>query len=204
MADIFTAIAGNSNDTAFDELYREYLQDRTLFLNSEINECVIEDYVMYILKWNKEDKNLPVENRQPIKLFISSPGGNVFNANNMIDVIEQSKTPIIGVCLDMAASAAYLVMLACHERYGFKNSVFLQHEGDVAIENSRSKFKQTAEFFDEQELSAKEYILSRTKITPDFYDEIYDVEFWMTSRKAKDLGVIDGIIGEDIDLDEIL
>ena len=197
-------IANTSNQmSTYEELYREFLDDRTLFLNGEIGEGAIEDYVMYILKWNREDKDLPVEARKPIKIYISSPGGNVFNANNMIDIIEQSKTPIIGICLDLTASAAYLVLLACHMRYGFKNSVFLQHEGELAIENSRSKFKQTAEFFDTQEQSAKEYILEKTNITSEFYDEIYDQEFWMTSKKAMELGVIDGIIGTDIDIDDL-
>ena len=202
MGDILLATNGNQS-SLYEELFREFLEDRTLFLNDEIGEGAIEDYVMYILKWNKEDKDLPIEARKPIKLYISSPGGNVFNANNMIDIIEQSKTPVIGICLDLTASAAYLVLLACHMRYGFKNSVFLQHEGEIVIENSRSKFKQTANFFDTQEQKAKEYILRKTKMTSEFYDEIYEVEFWMDSKKAMELGVIDGIIGEDIDIDDL-
>ena len=203
MPEILTAISGNQN-SAFDELYREYLDNRMLVLNDEINECVIEDYVMYILKWNREDMDLPVEKRRPIKIFISSPGGNVFNANNMVDIILQSKTPVIGICLDMAASAAYILFLACHKRYGFERSVYLQHEGDLGIENSRSKFKQTVEFLDKMEAKAKEFILSRTKMTSEFYDDVYEQEYWQDSRTALENGVIDGIIGEDITLDEIL
>lgn len=203
MDGLLIADSGNQMST-YEELYREFLDDRTLFLNDEISDNVIEDFVMYIIKWNKEDKCLPCDARKPIKLYISSPGGNVFNANNLIDIIEQSKTPVTGICLDLAASAAYLVLLACHLRYGFKNSVFLQHEGELVIENSRSKFKQTAEFFDTQEEKAKEFILRRTKMTPEFYDEMYDNEFWMSSDKALELGVIDGIIGKNIDIDELL
>lgn len=204
MADIFTAISGNNNDSAFDELYREFLQDRTLFMNDEINDNVIEDYIMYILKWNKEDKNLPIESRQPIKLFISSPGGNVFNANNMIDVIEASKTPIWGIALDLVASAAYLCYLACHVRYSYKDSAFLQHEGDILIENSRSKAKNNVEFFDSQEERAKAFILSKTTMTSEFYDSVYEQEMWMYPDKAKGFGIVHKIIGEDCDMDEIL
>jgi ATP-dependent Clp protease protease subunit len=203
MGDILVATGGNQT-SLYEELYREYLEDRTLFINDEISENAIEDYVMYILKWNKEDKGLPIDCRKPIRIYISSPGGNVFNANNMIDIITQSKTPIIGICLDLAASAAYLILLSCHKRYGFKNSVFLQHEGDMVIENSRSKFKQTADFFNDQEEKTKEYILSRTNMTSEFYDSIYDIEFWMNAEKAKEYNIIDGIIGKDIDIDELL
>ena len=205
MADIITALASSANQMGtYEELYREYLDDRTLFLNDEITECVIEDYIMYIIKWNKEDKDLPVDKRKPIKLFVSSPGGNVFDANILVDIITNSKTPVWGIGLDLVASAAYISFLACHKRYSFKNSVYLQHEGEMAIENSRSKFKQTSEFFDSQEKATKEFILSRTIMTSEFYDSIFEVEFWMTANKAKELGVIDGIIGEDIMFDDVI
>ena len=199
-------IAGNNMNQmgTYEELYREYLENRILVLNDEVNENIIEDFLMYIIKWNKEDKNLPPENRTPIKFMISSPGGNVFDANILVDVILQSKTPVIGIALDLVASAAYLLYLACHERYAFKNSVFLQHEGEIAIENSRSKFKQTAVFFDESEARSKEFILSRTTMTDKFYDSVYEQELWMHCEKAKELGVVHKIIGTDCDMDEII
>ena len=204
MADFMSIMTGNAEtNTAWDELYREYLKNRILVLNMEINDDIIEDYVMYILKWNMEDYGLPIDKRQKIRFLITSPGGNSFTGNILADVIMQSKTPIVGVALDLVASAAYIVYLACEERIAFKNSIFLQHEGEMSIENSRSKFKQTADFFDTMEQKAKEYILSRTKIDSDFYDEIYDQEYWMDVNKAKSLGVVHKVIGEDCDIDEI-
>ena len=188
----------------YEETYREYLADRVLFLTGEIDESVIDDYIMYILKWNKEDLNLPVENRKPIKIFISSPGGNVFDANILVDIILQSKTPVWGIGLDLVASAAYICFLACHIRYSFENSAFLQHEGEIMIENSRSKAKDNVEFFNSQESRAKQFILSRTNMTDEFYDKVYDQELWMYPNKAKELGVIHKIIGIDCNLDEIL
>ena len=128
----------------------------------------------------------------------------MFDANILIDVITNSKTPVWGIGLDLVASAAYIAFLACHRRFAFKNSVFLQHEGEMAIENSRSKFKQTSEFFDSQEKSTKEFILSRTNMTSEFYDSIFEVEFWMTSEKAKELGVVEEIIGIDCSMDDII
>ena len=204
MEDILTTITGCNQDSAYDELYREYLNDRTLFLNNEINEYVIEDYVMYILKWNKEDKNLPVESRQPIKLFISSPGGNVFNANNMVDVIEASKTPIIGIALDLVASASLHIYLACHDRISFKGSAFLQHDGEIAVENSRKKAKDTMAFFDEGDLRLKNHIIKHTNMDEEFYDSIYESEFWFYAQRGKELGVVHKIIGEDCTLEDIL
>lgn len=197
-------LGGNSNSTAWDELYKYLLDNRILVINGSVDDNVIEDYILFILKWNKEDKNLPVDKREPIRIFISSPGGNVFNANIFIDIITASKTPIWGIGLDLVASAAYLVYLACHKRFSHLNTTFLQHEGELALENSRSKLKQTVSYFDEGEVRAKEYILSRTKIDSDFYDEIYDQEYWMFAEKAKELGVVEYIIGVDCELEDVL
>jgi ATP-dependent protease ClpP protease subunit len=40
-------------------------------------------------------------------------------------------------------------------------------------------------------------------MTSDFYDDIYEQEYWMDAYKAKSLGVIQQIIGEDCDIDII-
>lgn len=205
MPDILTAItSGNSQDSAYDELYREYLDNRTLFLNNEIDENIIEDYIMYILKWNKEDMNLPRESRKPIKLFISSPGGNVFDSNIFVDVIESSKTPIIGIALDIVASASFHIYIACNERIAFSDSAFLIHDGEIAVENSRKKAKDTMAFFDEGDIRLKNHILRHTNIDEEFYESIYESEFWYYAQRGKELGVVHKIVGEDVDLDYIL
>lgn len=205
MGELITlAGAGANQMSVYEELYREYLEDRVLVINDEIHDGSIEDYVLYILKWNKEDLNLPAENRKPIKIYISSPGGNVFNANILVDIIMASKTPVWGIGLDLVASAAYLVYLACHERYAFNNTAFLQHEGDIAIENSRSKAKSSVEFFNYQEERVKDFILSRTTMTSEYYDSVYETELWMYSEKAKALGVVHKIISVDCDLESIV
>ena len=41
-------------------------------------------------------------------------------------------------------------------------------------------------------------------MTEEFYDKIYEQEYWMYASEAKELGCIDYIIGKDCDLDEIL
>lgn len=205
MAELGEILLGKDNgDSLYEETIRHFLGERTLIFNREVDEGVIEDYICYILKWNKEDIDISVEKRKPIRILISSPGGNTFSANIMADVILQSKTPVVGVALDLVASASYTIYLACHERIAFENSSFLQHEGEISMENSRSKFKQTVAFFEAMETRAKDYILSRTKMNEDFYDSIYEQEFWFDSKQAVHLGVVHKIIGVDCSIDEIL
>ena len=204
MPDVITLASPGNQMSTYEELYREFLDDRTLVFNDEVGDNVIEDFIMYILKWNKEDQNLPVDARRKIKIFISSPGGSTFSANIMVDVILNSKTPVIGIGLDLVASAAYSIYLACHERIAFKNSAFLQHDGEVALENSRKKARDTMRFFDEGDKRLKEHVLTHTNIDEEFYDSIYTDEYWVYAQKAKELGIVHKIVGEDVPLDYVI
>lgn len=203
MAELMQLLTGG-NDDLYTEIIRENLDNRILVLNDEINDCIIENYILHILKWNREDKNLPSDHRKPITIYINSPGGNSMDGFNFVDIIQSSTTKVRGVCLGLAASMGYHILLACHERIAFKNSILLQHDGEISISNSSSKAKDTMKFFDSMEQRTKDYVLSRTTMEEEFYDKVYDQEYWMYADEAKRLGCIDKIIGEDITLDEII
>lgn len=187
----------------YEENYRDQIDHRMLILR-DVDDSIIDEIVMYILKWNKEDINIPKNKRIPIKLYISTPGGNVFDANILSDVIEQSITPVIGIAFDLVASAGLSIYLTCHERIAFKNSAFLLHDGEIAIENSRKKSKDAMEFFNEGDVRTKEHVLKYTNIDSDFYDSIFSDDYWFYAQKGKELGVVDKIIGEDVTLDYVI
>ena len=81
-------------------------KNRRLFLIGEIGsveECgdpyainsMCGDIVEKIMRYNREDFILPTEKREPIKLYINSPGGNEAEGYALIAAIETSKTPSI-------------------------------------------------------------------------------------------------------------
>ena len=121
MAEIMTLLGG-SNDDLYNEIIRDNLENRVLVLNEEINESLLENYILHILKWNREDRDIPVDKRKTITVYINSPGGSSFDGFSLVDVIMSSTTPIRGICFGLAASMGYHILLACHERVGFKNS----------------------------------------------------------------------------------
>lgn len=202
MADLTTLLSGN--DDLYTEIIKENLEQRVLVLNDEINDAVIENYILYILKWNREDKNIPVDKRVPITIYINSPGGSAMDGFCLCDAILGSITPVRGICFALAASMGYHIYLSTHERYAWRNSIFLQHDGEICVANSRSKAKDTMKFFDNMEERTKEYVLDRTTMTEEFYDKVYEQEYWFYADEAKELGVVDKIIGVDCTLDDIL
>lgn len=193
-----------SLDSIWAEQYQYNLNNRILIFNGEVDNEVIENYIHYILRWNKEDKDIFIKKRKEITIIINSIGGDSFAANSLINAIQLSKTRVRTVGIGTVASAAFYIFLAGDTRYSFGDTAFLMHEGEIIVSNTNSKTKQTMEFFDQMDNRIKQFILDRTCMDEEFYDSVYDQEYWMYPQEAKELGVVDKIIGEDCDIDEIL
>lgn len=54
------------------------LEDRQIILNSEVDDFLLERVAYQIIKWNREDKDIPAESRKEIEIFLNSPGGDVY------------------------------------------------------------------------------------------------------------------------------
>lgn len=189
----------------FDELIKLHFDQRKIIFNKGVDDSILEDVSLRILQWNREDKDIPSEKRQPIWLYIQSGGGDVIAGMNLIDVINASATPVYTVCFSDCASMAFHIFITGHKRFCFKNSILLIHDGQIAINNSTSKAKDTMKFIEGLDQRTKHHVLEHTKITEEFYDSIYDTEYYIfADDKGKELGCVDYIIGEDVDITKII
>ena len=188
-----------------DEFEVNDLKERRLFINDEIDSCIIDSIVYHILRYNKEDKGLAIKDRKPIYLFLNSNGGSVVDGYGVIDVMMTSKTPIYTINQASCFSMGFLIFLAGQKRYAMPRSEFLMHDGSTFSWDSMAKAKDRMEFEAVQlEQVTKQYILSRTKIDEKLYDEKYRVEWYMLPEEAKRMGVCTDIIGIDCDIDDIV
>ena len=193
------------NLSLMDTFDIEDISDRRLYINSGIDDEIIESIVYCIFKFNREDKGIPVEDRKPIRLYINSPGGSVSAGYGLIDAIITSKTPVYTINQAMCASMGFLIFIAGQKRYSMPHSEFLMHDGSNFAYDSTAKMKDRMDFeLGELEQVNKDYIMSHTKIDENLYKEKYRVEWYFLPKLAKEVGVVDYIVGEDCDIDEIL
>lgn len=183
---------------------KRLFEKRILVFNDDVNDTIVEDLMIHIIKWNQEDKDVPVASRKKIRVYFNSYGGDTHICGAFCSLVKASKTPIVAVALGTVASAAYHMYIACHERIAFDNSIFLQHEGEMSIEDSSSKLRDRMNFYDIMEERFKENVLNNTNMEEKYYDDVYKVELWLYADKAKELGIVDKIIGQDCTIDEIL
>lgn len=187
-----------------DLFYLRDLQQRKLFLTSDICQETVGDAIRHIMQINKDDKELPADQRKPILLYISSRGGDVDAGFALIDAITSSKTPVYVVNQGYQYSMGFLIGLAGHKRFAMPHATYLMHDGSQFLCNSGGKVRDQMEFNKKLEERIKKYVLSRTKITSEMYDAQVRMEWYMFADEAKELGVADCIIGEDCSLDEIV
>lgn len=194
-------IAGDGIEAAF---YLKDLQQRKLFLNTEIDNDSVADAVRHIMQFNKEDKGKAVEERQPILLYLNTYGGEEAAGFQLIDVIQCSRTPVYTINTGVWFSMGFLIGLAGHKRFATKNAKFLMHDGSCEMFNSTSKVRDQLDFNNKVEKRIKEYVLARSNISSKEYEKNIRVEWYMHADDAKKNGFIDTIIGEDCDIDEII
>ena len=188
-----------------DEMFRlQDLRNRKLFLTDEISQISVGDTVKNILQYNCDDKGMAAEERVPILLYVSSVGGSVDAGFELIDVIENSKTPVYTINLGYQYSMGLLIGLAGHKRFATKNAKYLMHDGSNFVYNSGAKAQDQMRFQGKVENRIKEYILSRSKLTQEEYDANLRVEWYMFADEAKERGFVDSIIGVDCDMDAVI
>ena len=93
MKDIDREISKVYNYNYADKFDIEDNEQRRIYLNCEIDESIVDSAVYHILRYNRLDKDIPIEDRIPIKIYINSPGGSVADGYALIDAIRLSKTP---------------------------------------------------------------------------------------------------------------
>ena len=156
-------IAESFNYSYEDKFDIEDDEQRKIFINTEIDEWIIDTVVYAILRYNQIDKGKPVEERKPIYIYINSPGGSVIDGLSLVSIIKS------------------------------------------IIANSTSKVKEQIDFeLNEIGKTIKDYVISQTKIDEKLYNEKYKTEWYFMPQTAKELGVVDYIIGTDCVMDDIL
>ena len=188
-----------------DEMfYLRDLKQRKLFLNADIDQFTVADAVKHIMQFNKEDVGIEVEKRAPIILYVTSNGGAVDAGFELIDIIQNSKTPVYTVNLGYQYSMGFLIGLAGHKRFATKNAKFLMHDGSNFVYGSGTKVQDQMEFQRRVESRVKDYILSRSRLTSEEYDNKLRVEWYLFADEAKEKGFTDYIIGVDCEIDDMI
>jgi ATP-dependent Clp protease protease subunit len=161
-----------------------------LYLTDQEEDNTIS-VIKSILEINEDNKT-----SSPIKLYINSYGGDVYEFFGLIDVIIASKTPVYTYTLGAAMSCALLVALAGHKRFAYKHSSFMYHQISTGEWGTTKHLEEDLVESKRLQKIIDNIILTKTKITKRQLTNIYNnkKDWYMSSEDALKYQIIDQIL----------
>lgn len=175
---------------------------REITITDVIDEEIGDAVESIIRFWNKVDDENHVSdvNREPIKIYINTPGGSLHATLTMVDAIKMSKTPIYTINTGTSFSGGFFIFISGHKRYSYPHATFLFHEGSTGGGGPQDagKFRNYASFYDKMLEQLEVLTLENTNITKEVYDKHKLDDWWIFADEALELGICDEIIEDFI------
>jgi ATP-dependent Clp protease, protease subunit len=181
------------------QYYKNY-NDRRIFIDYDIDESLIEASKQ-IMEYNTQDKDIPVEQRKKIFVYVYSYGGDLSAAYSFIAICETSRTPVITTNMGVAMSAGLLILLAGHERYCLKRSQALIHSGSGGMQGSYEQLEESQKAYKKMVEDMGVYIREKTNIDTKLFNKNKTKDWYLSDKEQIELGVVNKIVEN---LDEIL
>ena len=175
-------------------------ENRLFYLSDDVDNSSIGQLCWSLISKLQEDNNKEEKEknftREPIKIYINSYGGSVYDMWALIDIILNSKTPIYTYCTGYAMSAAFKIFLAGHKRFATKHATFMYHQMSCKRHGKYQDLVEDREQMDYLQKSIEEYVVERTKLTQADMDDIREKkkDFYIHSKDAVRCGIVDEII----------
>lgn len=165
---------------------------------SDATECVIS--VLGVIGWevwyqNMRDmlRSIP-ENIKRVVFEIYSPGGDVWEGNGIIQEIgELSKRCETVARVQMAASMATLIAVACQKRSIAQNGRFLIHNAWAGVTGDAAEMEKMAKSLRDCEQEAARFYAERTGGKAEDMLKLMAEERWMMPDETKALGFVQEI-----------
>jgi len=178
------------------EIYKMLLEERIVFLGTEVTDQAANVLIAQMLYLEGEDKE------KDIWLYINSPGGSVTAGMAIYDTMQFITPDVSTICMGLGASMGQFLLCAGAngKRFSLPHARILMHQplggiqgqaADIAIQAQQMKYT--------KRLMA-ERIAHHTGQKVEQIEADSDRDRWFTAEQAMEYGIIDHVI---VNRDEI-
>jgi len=180
------------DNIAMIDVFSKLMSDRILYLGTGVNDYVANIMNAQLLYLNHKD------NKDPITIYINSPGGSVYAGLGIYDTLKHIEAPIHTVNTGIAASMAAIILAAGEKgnRKSLLHSRTMIHQPMGGAHGQASDIEITSK---EILKLKKELYICLANDTGQSFDKIEldaDRDYWMTAKESKKYGLIDKVILE--------
>lgn len=177
-------------ERAYD-IFSLLLKERIIFLGTPINDQVANLIVAQLLFLDREDPE------KDVQFYINSPGGQITAGMAIYDTMQLVHSPISTIAVGMAASMGTILLAAGTKgkRYALPNATIHLHQPLGGVQGQAVDIEIEAR----EILRVRDLLNGILKYHTGLSDEdilkYTDRNFYMTPVTAKELGVIDEVLG---------
>jgi ATP-dependent Clp protease, protease subunit len=190
-SNLIPMVVDGRGERAYD-IFSLLLKERIIILGTGIDEAVANVVVAQLLYLNSLDQ------KQPISLYINSPGGIVYAGLAIYDAMQMIQAPVSTVAVGITASmgTALLASGAKGKRYSLPHATVHMHPTGGGAKGYTEDVRIATR---EQERLQTQLFHLMGKHTGHSWKEIEDYflrDRYMTAPQAKAFGLIDEILGD--------
>jgi ATP-dependent Clp protease protease subunit len=185
----------SKNGAAF--LGKGLMDARTILISDPVDHKLTAKVMSQLLFLDHQDAEAP------IKIFINSPGGSVYDGFAIYDMIRLVRPKVVIISAGLSASAATVIMLAAEkeDRLALPNARIMIHQPSMQFQGAAEDVRRTAE----------EVLKIKDKLNKMYADETgqpiekvredTDRDYWLSPDEAVEYGLISRVVHGFDDID---
>ena len=176
-------------ERAFD-IFSLLLKERIIMLGTPINDQIANLIVAQLLYLAREDPS------KPIRMYINSPGGQVYSGMAIYDTMQQVECPVSTVAVGFTASFGTVLLTAGTKgmRYALPNATIHMHQPIGGAQGQAS----------DSAIQAQEILRLRTDLNKilsfhtgqpiERIEKDTDRDIYMNAKQAMEYGLVDEVL----------
>lgn len=176
-------------ERAYD-IYSLLFKERIIMLGTPINDQISNLIVAQLLYLAREDPT------KPIRLYINSPGGQVYSGMAVYDTMQQIECPVSTVAVGFTASFGTILLTAGTPgmRYALPNATIHLHQPLGGAQGQASDIAIQANEILRLRKSLNVILSHHTGQTVEKIEEDTERDFFLTAEDAMAYGLVDEVL----------
>jgi ATP-dependent Clp protease, protease subunit len=175
-------------ERAYD-IFSRLLKDRIVFVAGPIEDGMAALVCAQLLHLEAENP------KKEIQMYINSPGGIVTSGLAIYDTMQYIKSPVITLCMGMAASMGSFLLMAGEKgsRIALPNARIMVHQPSGGFQGQASDIERHAQDIIKTKRKLNELYSKHTGQPIEEVERVLDRDHFMTADEAKAWGLIDHV-----------
>jgi ATP-dependent Clp protease protease subunit len=182
-------------ERAYD-IYSLLLKERIVFLGTQIDDQVANVIVAQLLYLNSQDP------KQPINLYINSPGGSVYAGLAIYDAMQMIQAPVSTVAVGVSASMGTALLSSGHKgkRYALPHATIHMHPTGGGAQGYTEDVRIATREQERLQVQLFHLMGKHSGHTWQEIEEYFLRDRYLNALEAKAFGLVDEVLGDVSDI----